>query len=36
MMLFSKRLDDDAMKIIQSNCYDSSGYRDASQCWTLQ
>lgn len=35
MMLFSKRLDDDAMKIIQSNCYDSSGYRDASQNWKL-
>lgn len=35
MMLFSKRLGEDAMKIIQSNCYDSSGYRDASQNWKL-
>lgn len=35
MMLFSKRLFDDAMKIIQSNFYDSSGYRDVSQNWKL-
>lgn len=35
MLLFSKRLIDDGMNIIQSNHYDSNGFRDVGQNWKL-